>query len=87
MRFIALYMCISIVVTIFQCHPIRKAWGHYSTPRGRCIDLTAFWYANSISNIVSAAFTLGLPVKMIWNLQLPRGDKVGLYMVFGLGIW
>lgn len=87
MRFIALYMFISIVVTIFQCNPIRKAWDRYSTPAGRCIDLTAFWYANSISNIGSAALTLGLPVKMIWNLQLPRGDKVGLYMVFGLGIW
>ncbi|KAI4192779.1 MAG: hypothetical protein LQ348_003039, partial [Seirophora lacunosa] len=86
MRFIALYMFISIVVTIFQCNPIRKAWDRYSTPAGRCIDLTAFWYANSISNIGSAALTLGLPVKMIWNLQLPRGDKVGLYMVFGLGI-
>ncbi|KAL9011941.1 MAG: hypothetical protein Q9173_003252, partial [Seirophora scorigena] len=83
MRFIAMYMFISIVVTIFQCNPIKRRWDH-SIP-GRCIDMTAFWYANSTSNIISAAVTLGLPVKMIWNLQLPRSDKVGLYIVFGLG--
>ncbi|KAL8650274.1 MAG: hypothetical protein Q9210_003925 [Variospora velana] len=84
MIYIALYMATSIVATIFQCNPIRRAWDH-SIP-GRCFDMTAFWYANAFHNIISDALTLGLAVKMIWNLQLPRSDKVGVYVVFGLWI-
>ncbi|KAL9595103.1 MAG: hypothetical protein Q9219_006646 [cf. Caloplaca sp. 3 TL-2023] len=86
MAYVLLYATASILATIFQCDPVPRAYDR--SVKGRCpVNVTAFWYANAINNLVGDLLTLALPVPMIRKLRLPRGEKVGLYAVFGLGIF
>ncbi|KAL8837520.1 MAG: hypothetical protein Q9170_002513 [Blastenia crenularia] len=80
---VSLYATASIFATIFQCQPVGRAWAH--SVLGTCINVTGFWYANAVWNILTDALTLLWPVPMIYALQLPRSDKWGLYSIFGLG--
>ncbi|KAL8735443.1 MAG: hypothetical protein Q9181_002824, partial [Wetmoreana brouardii] len=82
--YITLYALATVITTIFQCTPVPKAWDH--SIEGTCIDLTKFWYANAINNIAGDILTLALPWPLIRKLQLPKGAKVGLFSVLGLGI-
>ena len=84
MAYVLLYAISSIVATIFQCTPIRRAWDHSAD--GSCINLTKFWYANAGANIVGDVIILVLPMPMVGGLQLPNRQKWGLALVFGLGI-
>ncbi|KAL8865017.1 MAG: hypothetical protein Q9198_009513 [Flavoplaca austrocitrina] len=84
MLFILLSAFASILATIFQCTPIRRAFDHQR--ERSCIDLKAFWYTNAISNIATDLVILALPQRLIYQLQMPRRLKVGLYSIFGLGL-
>lgn len=84
--YIFFYMLASVGATIFLCTPVARAWDR--GVEGQCINVEAFWYANAISNIVGDIATLALPVRMVWMLRMRKGEKVGLYAVFGLGfLW
>ena len=77
------YAVCSIIATVFQCTPIPR-FRNKKLP-GTCINVTAFWYANAIFNIVTDVIILGSVPPVIWKLRLPRRQKWGLTVVFGLG--
>ena len=81
---VAGYGTSTIFATIFQCVPVAKLFDH--TVKGHCINLTAFWYTNASVNFLSDLIILALPGKFIWNLHLRLQYKMGLVLVFGLGI-
>lgn len=83
MFFVVGYAVSSIVATIFQCSPISKTF-HPQTP-GKCLNLTAFWYANAVANILGDCAILALPMPVLYALHLPQRQKFGLMMVFALG--
>lgn len=84
MLFILLFAFTSILATVFQCTPINRAIDHQI--KGSCIDLMAFWHTNAIGNIATDLVILALPQRLIYQLQMPRRLKVGLYSIFGLGL-
>ena len=77
------YAVASILATIFQCTPVVRTFDH-DTP-GTCINLTAFWYANAVANILGDFAILALPMPVVNSLHLPRRQRLGLMMVFALG--
>lgn len=79
------YAISSIVATIFQCTPIPRFWNR-KLP-GTCIDVTAFWYANAIYNIITDIVILASVPPVVWKLRLPQRQKLGLTVVFGLGVF
>ena len=81
--YIIAYAIASILATIFQCSPIKRTFNH-KLP-GTCINLTAFWYANAISSILTDIVVLLLPMPLLKRLHLPRRQKYGLMGVFALG--
>lgn len=83
MGFVILYAFASIIATVVQCLPVRRAWDHEIA--GNCINLTAFWYANATANVLGDIFILGLPMPVIMNLNLPSRQRWGLALVFALG--
>ena len=83
MVFVIGYAFASIVATITQCHPIKRAFNHNLD--GGCINLTWFWYCNAAASIFSDCLILALPMPLIASLHLPRRQKYGLMMVFALG--
>ena len=68
---------------IFECTPIDFSWDQRG--KGHCINLDKFFFAHAIPNIVTDIVLLSIPLPMIWNLQLPRSQKVALSGVFLLG--
>lgn len=65
------------------CIPLEKLWNP-AIPGG-CIDLAKFYYGLQIPNIVTDAVILALPMKHVWNLQVPRAQKIMLTGIFCLG--
>jgi hypothetical protein len=81
------YALASIIATVFQCSPVQTVWDKSRYPEGTCINITAFWYANAIYNIVTDIIILLSVPGVVWQLRLPVRQRLGLTMVFGLGIF
>ena len=82
---VATYCFSSIVVTIFQCNPVIRAFDK-DTP-GQCIDTAKFWFANAGFSIATDIIILLLPLPLVWRLEIPRTQKVALVAVFAVGIF
>lgn len=66
------------------CIPFRKLWE--PTIPGGCIDLAKFYYGLQIPNIVTDAVILVMPLRVVWELQMKRVQKVLLTGIFMLGV-
>lgn len=79
------YAIASVFATIFQCTPVEYVFDKKLT--GHCINITAFWYANAIYNIVTDVIILASVPGVVWSLSLSTRQRIGLTLVFGLGIF
>lgn len=52
---------------------------------GHCGDQIALYMTGGIFNLILDVTVVVLPMPMLWGLQMPRGKKVALTGVFGLG--
>ena len=79
-----------ILITILQCRPVSDFWNrfapHAQGPYNCGVDVNKFFNGNSIPNIITDAALLVLPMPFIWQLHLPRAQKVALMSIFVLGI-
>ncbi|KAF9890233.1 hypothetical protein FE257_006145 [Aspergillus nanangensis] len=66
------------------CIPFRKLW-EPEIPGG-CINLAQFYYGLQIPNIVTDAVILAMPMRVVWNLHVPRMQKMLLSGIFLLGL-
>jgi hypothetical protein len=73
-----------VAAGLFQCSPIRFAWDK-TIPNGSCFNVTALFYANAAVNIFQDVFIYILPMKLLWEVQIPRKQKVALIVVFAVG--
>ncbi|ETI25459.1 hypothetical protein G647_02232 [Cladophialophora carrionii CBS 160.54] len=82
------FICVAgitfILVSCFSCMPVAFYWDK-SIEGGHCIDMMAFWFSFSGFNIVTDVAVWVLPMPVLWNLQLPRKQKISLVAVFALG--
>ena len=70
-------------VSIFRCSPTSRAWIAKSV--GTCINISSLLIYRSISNLVTDAIILVLPIPMIRKLQIDCGQKVKLFLMLALG--
>jgi hypothetical protein len=82
---VAMYCVASILVTVFQCRPIIRAFDK-DTP-GTCIDTAQFWFANAGFSIATDIIILLLPMQLLWKLEVPNAQKYALMVVFTIGIF
>jgi hypothetical protein len=76
--------CISIImVSIFQCTPIAKAWN--PTIPGHCINLKGSFIGNAVPNILTDVAILALPMPHVWRLHTTLIQRCQLSAVFLLG--
>lgn len=73
----------SIMSAALQCIPISMLWD--TTVEGSCININTFYFANSALNIITDMIIYILPIPILWKLQLPVIQRVGLCAVLGLG--
>lgn len=53
---------------------------------GRCINIYAMAWAHAIINIALDVWMLALPASQVWGLKMPLRRKLGVMVMFGLGI-
>lgn len=73
----------SILVNVFQCRPLHKAWDVDAA--GYCVNVPLFLRFNSIIMLLTDLVLYVMPVVFTWHLQLRRTQRVGLLCLFGLG--
>ncbi|KAI0392476.1 hypothetical protein F5Y17DRAFT_459798 [Xylariaceae sp. FL0594] len=78
------YCTVGVVASALTCTPHEKIW-NISLP-GRCLNTSAFFITNATLNVVSDIIILALPHQVIWSLQMSRKKKVGVSLVFTIGI-
>ncbi|KAK4214763.1 hypothetical protein QBC37DRAFT_439912 [Rhypophila decipiens] len=81
---VALWWAAIILVTIFQCQPVHKAYKPFM-PTGTCLPKEQFFFGNSIPNVIQDAFILALPAREVWRLQVSIRQKLAILGVFVLG--
>lgn len=50
-----------------------------------CIDNIIFWYINATVSLVTDVIILMLPIKPVYDLQIPRTQKTAILFAFALG--
>ncbi|RYP20630.1 hypothetical protein DL765_002701 [Monosporascus sp. GIB2] len=68
----------------FACNPREKYWN--PLVEGKCLDANATAFSAPIVNLAFDIIALVLPQKVIWNLHLPLRKKLGVSVLFALGI-
>ncbi|EAW13620.1 putative plasma membrane protein Pth11-like [Aspergillus clavatus NRRL 1] len=77
----------TVFSSIFQCTPVQWAFDKSIPGGGKCINMTAFWYANATFNILSDLVLIALPIPVVIKLQLPHKSKIALCGIFAVGIF
>ncbi|KAI4947914.1 hypothetical protein J4E86_008431 [Alternaria arbusti] len=81
-----LFYGVGTLVEIFQCSPRTKIWN--PLVEGKCpIDMRSHNMAAGIVNLISDLVILGLPQRVIWQLHMSRASKIGISLLFGIGIF
>lgn len=74
----------NMLATLLSCRPIAKNW--YTTMPGQCGDSRSWQLATACINMVIDAVIAIMPAPVIWNLQMPWSQRVGVGGMFGLGL-
>ncbi|PKS05927.1 hypothetical protein jhhlp_007760 [Lomentospora prolificans] len=72
-----------VFVQIFICTPVSAFW----EGGGKCIPNIPQWYINAGGNILTDIMILLLPLPIIWQLKLVKGQKFILVGIFCLGFF
>ncbi|KAK0641802.1 hypothetical protein B0T16DRAFT_431481 [Cercophora newfieldiana] len=83
--FLLVYLLATTIVSVLQCRPIERAWAPGS--KDQCIALLSFFVFNGAVAVMTDLIVLGLPLPLIWGLQLPLTQKLSLIPVFGIGVF
>ena len=95
------YTVLALLFATIICIPVSAAWTYVPPdikyqgwvdlgPGGggvqpRCLDEAALAYSTPVINALTDLVVWLLPLKLVWDLQLPRRQKVGLLVVLGMG--
>ncbi len=76
---------VGIVVAMnFQCIPHAASWDF--TIQGKCYPLYSLQLSSGIIYLISDIVMFCLPQRTIWGLQMSLQRKMGVSIVFGLGL-
>lgn len=87
--FVAAVVCgwaLSVILeTFLLCRPFAYNWDP-TIKDFTCGNRNAAYLGAGSLNIITDLMVLCLPIPMVWNLQIPRRNKVILSAVFGMGL-
>ena len=73
-----------ISINIFGCIPLSKVWDFFI--KGKClINGSEFILGNGIANIVTDFCVLLLVIPILWQIALPRKQKIGVAFLLATG--
>ncbi|EOD52442.1 putative integral membrane protein [Neofusicoccum parvum UCRNP2] len=74
-----------IAATLFECIPIAYNWNRQLP--GHCINNSAFRWSWAAFNTATDVWVSVLPIPFIQRLQMTRTKKIGLIILFALGLF
>jgi hypothetical protein len=78
---------IAIVVSLnLQCIPHAAIWDLTLRPTSTCFDLYNVQIASASIQLISDVAILLLPQQVIWSLKMSWRKRLGVSLVFGLGL-
>ncbi|KAJ5605558.1 hypothetical protein N7510_008339 [Penicillium lagena] len=77
------YSIAIIFALILACHPVSRNWD--SNVDGICVNRTALYIATAVTNIVTDLALITLPIPLVLRLNMPRSQKVYLFLMFVIG--
>lgn len=84
MFFVSGYTIGLFFAVMFACHPINKNWD-ITVTGGSCVNQPVLYFATAAVNIASDVILFVLPLPMVFKLQLPFKQKIGLMGIFTIG--
>lgn len=81
--FITLSLLTIILILLFPCRPISKAW-NVLTP-GHCLDLNRLYFTQAGFMTFTDLIVCILPIPMVFRMKLPLRQKVSVCGLFALG--
>lgn len=75
----------SAIISVVSCSPAAKTWDITITD-GVCINKPAFYVAGGALNVFTDVVMFFLPLPMVWALQAPSRQKLGVLLVFMTGL-
>lgn len=81
---VILWLMTMEIVLGLECRPISKFWN--SSVEGTCFNLVAFSYFTNIANLVTDIWIFLLPLPVILRLQITKNKKIGLSLLFSVGL-
>ncbi|KAK7754815.1 hypothetical protein SLS62_003129 [Diatrype stigma] len=76
---------IAIMIDATSCHP-REYWWDRTIEGGHCIDTKKLPIATGTINAIIDLFILLLPQGIIWRLNINKQKRVGVSLVFAVGV-
>ncbi|KAJ3459936.1 hypothetical protein MRS44_016009 [Fusarium solani] len=73
-----------LFAVVFTCNPIRKHWDARVT-EGSCGHQIGIYMTTATMGIVTDLILLIMPIPMIWRLQMPTRQKIGVILLFFIG--
>jgi hypothetical protein len=80
-----LFYVITTFLTVYACTPREKIWNKL-LPGGKCLNYRAIIVSTAFFNICSDVAILLLPVHTVWSLRIPTKKKVGISLMFSIGL-
>ncbi|KAH9874865.1 hypothetical protein J1614_004352 [Plenodomus biglobosus] len=74
-----------LFTSIFSCFPIRAYWHVLEKPNAHCLPSKILWYVHASFNILCDILVAGLPVRVIWKLQISKQQKIALIGILTIG--
>ena len=79
------WLLFTILSTVFQCTPIRKAW--LPLIPGHCNSLHYQLVGSSIASVIIDLYIMLLPIPILWTLHTGRSRKIVLTGFFFCAYW
>ena len=81
-----LFYVVGLFFWIFQCTSRGKIWNPLYEGGSCPINMRAYVLASGIINLISDITLFVLPQKIIWTLHISKHNKVGISLLFAVGI-
>lgn len=82
----AIFFMVTEFADIFQCTPIRKNWDIFYEGGSCHLDAGAINLSGVVINLVSDLAILILPQWTLWHLHLPWRKRLGVSLLFAIGL-
>lgn len=81
-------VCVAMIfIFVFRCIPVNMTWTLWvGGGDGRCLPIEKLGIAQGVVFIALDVWLLILPATQVWRLKMKKSRKVGVTLMFGMGI-